>query len=663
MTARVSFRVGVPVWSHKGRLDELAAFLGGFRNVITELAFFTGCTHPPLPLTTIRQRAARLKCVMARFREAGFQTGINHLATLGHLDENLRHSLDEPWQHLVDLHGAESKSCYCASDRRFREYVRQAYRALALARPAFIWVDDDVRLESHAPSIQMACFCRRCLASFSTQTGRAWTREALCTAFRSGPLAKRLELRRAWQEHNRTYIAGLLALIRQAVDEVDPRIPLGLMTGETAYSGYGFEGAAEALAGPRRLEVKWRPGGGFYDDACPRGLLDKAHSTGRQIAWLPGWVQDIQYEHENFPYQRLAKSGRIFSAEIAAAIGAGCTGAALNCLGITGDPLAEYRPWFEAVRAGKPWFDHAVAAFGRSECEGVWPAFTRDHVAAQALQDDWAKAPLWSGDLSARGELFEIGVPAAYRREGAKVVILRAGNIREFSRSELESLLSSAVLVDGPGLQLLEELGLSRLTGWRVRGSKEKDTIERLTADPLNGSFAGWHRDCRPSFWAETTWLLKPLSRRSRPLAEVVDFTPAAFGPCAGVFENERGGRVAVFGYYPWRSLRSWAKSSQMKALCRWLSRDRLPAYVSSFHSAAVWCRRDRQGAPAVMVLNASLDAAEDVSLHLLSPTPTLHCVRWNGRRVRLTRTARDGPYSVFRLPEIGPWQPVLCLA
>ena len=79
--------------------------------------------------------------------------------------------------------------------------------------------------------------------------------------------------------------------------------------------------------------------------------------------------------------------------------------------------------------------------------------------------------------------------------------------------------------------------------------------------------FAGWHRDCRPSFNPEpAAWLIEPTSPQARPLSEIVDFTPKSFGPTSGVFENRLGGRVAVFGYYPWRFLQSLAKTSQLKA-------------------------------------------------------------------------------------------------
>ena len=318
MRANVSLRVSCFLWAHEDRLRELLELLRGCRGAIDEVAFFTAFTHPPLPLGVVRERAAILEGVMPRFREIGLAAGINHLATIGHLDENLPNSLDEPWQHLVDIGGGVSRSCYCAADPQVREYVRASYAALAASKPDFIWVDDDVRLESHSPSVTLACFCDRCVAGFSAETGRQWTREELEAALlpagdgAGAPTEKRSALWRAWLAHNRKYLAGLLSCIRGAVDEVDPGLPLGLMSCELAYSGYAFEELARALAGGRDVPVKWRPGGGFYTDAAPMELVTKAHSVGRQVSLLPRGVTDVQYEHDNFPYQRLKKSRTIF---------------------------------------------------------------------------------------------------------------------------------------------------------------------------------------------------------------------------------------------------------------------------------------------------------------------------------------------------------------
>ena len=655
---RISIRVGVGQWITRKRREELLAFVKEYRDTINEVAFFTGFTHPPLPLAEIESRAAVLAEVLPEFKAPGVTAGINHLATIGHLDENLENSLREPWQHLVDFNGPISASCYCVADPRMQSYLRSCYIALAKAKPDFIWVDDDVRMESHGP-IRFACFCDRCMATFSRESGQPWTRETLVAALGSGPQPERLALRRQWLAHNRAYLKDLLTKIREAVDSVAPSIPLGLMTGETSYSGYGFGDWVPALAGPNKLPVKWRPGGGFYTDEVPTQLLDKAHSAGRQIALLPASLTEIQYEHENFPYQRLKKSVTIFTAEIAAAIGAGCTGAALNCLGIAEDPADEYRPYFNGVRARKAFYDKAVATFGRSPCEGVWTAFTRDHFAALQPDGDWFTSPCWGGDMHYCNETAEIGIPLAYSREGARVAALSGDGCLDFSKEDLLTLLAGGLILDVPALARLHELGLGEHAGFAVRGRKEKDTIERFTSDPINARFAGWHRDCRPSFYPEAAWLIEPISPHARPLSEIIDFTPKSFGPASGVFQNRLGGRVAVFGYYPWRSLQSLAKTSQRKSVCRWLSRDKVPAYISSYTKAAIWCRRNRQGRPSILLLNASADALASVSLHCRD-ADRLDVTRIVGQTEELPKTGTDGPYSIFRIPGIGPWEPVL---
>lgn len=662
--AKISLRVGTPLWEHSERLAEVLALVEEFRETVTEVAFFTGFTHPPLPLTVIEQRAETLVAVMPRFRALGVSAGINHLSTIGHLDENLANSLREPWLHLVDISGAVSKSCYCPSDPDVQAYHRRSYAALALAKPDFIWVDDDVRLESHPPSIQLACFCPRCLARFSEETGHAWTREALAAAFSGGACEERLALRRQWLAHNRGVIRDLLALAREAVDTVDPTIPLGLMTGECAYSGMDYPAWAAAMAGEQAIAVKWRPGGGFYTDDRPHDALGKAHSVGRQIGLLPESITDVQYEHENFPYQRLKKSVRLFNAEIAAAIGAGCTGVALNILSAVPTPLIEeFHPLFAAVEARKAFFDDAVTIFGRSACEGVWTACTRDHFAVMQADGDWGRGPMWGGGLWCANELAEIGLPPAYSPEGARVAVVSGDLALDFDRAAWLKLLAGGVLLDVPALTRLHELGLGEYAGFAPAGEQMPDTIEQFTADPLNGRFGGWQRDCRPSFYQEMTYFLRPTAPEAHILARCVDFTPIDLGIVAGAYENALGGRVAVQGYYPWRSLGTLAKASQMKALLRWLSHDTLPAYVDSFVKVALWCRRDPEGCPALLVLNASMDDLEEVRLCIRDVGDHLWSPEGNGVSQGVARVGTDGVYGIYAISEMKAWEPVVLTA
>ena len=667
MKATISLRVGTPIWDTPARLDELMTLLDNYRDTIDEVAFFTGFTHPPLPLNVLQQRAVTMGNFIPRFKALGLRVGINHLATIGHLDENLEHSLNEPWQHLVDASGAVSPSCYCASDPRHQAYVREVYIAFAKAGPEFIWIDDDIRMESHQQSIRFACFCDLCMARFSAQVGATWTREALVAAFNTGTADERYALRSQWLEHNRQYIDTLFTQIRSAVDEVNPAIKLGYMVGEIPYSGWGSDRHAHVLAGPNNVEVKWRPGGGFYADNAPFDLLAKAHTIGRITASLPDAVIDVQSEHENFPYQPLAKSNMIFAAEIGAYIGAGCTGTALNLMGITPDPFDEYVPRFEAVRKRRGFFDRAVKTIGRSPTTGISVPFKRDHFAALKTDGDWFAATSWGADMAIVQELSTIGLPIGYPRSGgtgedasSPVVILRADTVREFTDDELRGMLSGGALLDGPALQALNARGMGDLTGFTVCGSKDRDTIEQLSHDALNGRFGGWHRDCRPSFWPEPAWLLEPTHANSRVLAELIDFTPRSHGPVSGIFENALGGRVAIQGYYPYASLQSLAKCTQTKTVARWLSKDTLPAYISSFHKAALWCRRDDIGHTIVMLLNTSLDTVDNLTLRMRGVPELLQDIRDNNSEGVVNPAGSDGAYTEYRIGKLAPWEMAL---
>ncbi len=656
--AYISYRISPLLWRDPVRRAEVLAMLATHRDAIDEVAFFTGYSHPPSPLAKLREQADILRDIIPAFKALGLRTGINHLATIGHLNENLEHSLNEPWTRMTDIDGHTAAGCYCPSDPAFRAYVAEVYIKMAETGPDFIWVDDDVRVQGNGP-VAKACFCDRCLARFAAETGQYRMRETLHTALNGPELPAQLAVRARWVAHNRGKLADLLTLIRTAVDTVNPTLQLGLMTGEIDYSGNGYDVWATALAGPNGLPVKMRPGGGFYTDDSPCGLIGKAHSIGRQVAPLPATLTEIQSEHENFPYQRLKKSVTIFLAEIAAYLGAGCTGTALNVMGISGDPFDEYIPLFDAVQAHRPFFDATVAACGRSTPEGLWSPNPPDAYAAANAGGDWFTAPGWGTVHNFVQELSEIGLPLAYGPAGARVTLLAGDGMLALSREELLAALAGGVLLDGPALQHLHTLGLGEHTGFAIAGERRVDTQEVLTADALNGRFAGWMRDCRPSFWPVASYMLKPLSGSARPLSTLIDFAGVAYGPVSGVFENTLGGRVATFGYYPWTALQSLAKSSQVRAVCRWLSRDTLSAYLPGFHKAALWARRDATGNPALLVLNASIDAAAPLPLAVLG-APALRVTHMDGSTAPLPQTGTDGAYGLYAIDHLGPWQAAL---
>ena len=140
-------------------------------------------------------------------------------------------------------------------------------------------------------------------------------------------------------------------------------------------------------------------------------------------------------------------------------------------------------------------------------------------------------------------------------------------------------------------------------------------------------------------------------------LARLVDYGGKEVSPCSlAVYENKLGGRICVSGYYPWDHLHSLSKNSQMKAVMRWLSRDRLPAYVASYHKVNLWAREPSPGRIAIALLNASFDAADHLELAVATTADEALVYDMQGKGKVVRASQKDGPYRRFVLPSVEPW-------
>ena len=645
------FRIGPSLWMGDRELEDLIGYFLRHPGIVDELSFFTHGTHAPLQLEDLRGRFERLKPLMDRVRsELGVRAGINVLATMGHHEENLGRSLNEPWQRVLDPDGRECKGCYCPADPEFQVYVRSLYDMTARSAPDFIWVDDDVRLMGHMP-IGPTCFCDRCVSNFSDQVGERFDRKALVQALGEGD---KLELRRRWLEHNREMLSKLFKIVEETVHGVSPGLPLGFMTGDRFFEGYPFERLARDLAGDGKSEVRWRPGGGFYWDDELMGLVGKAHDVGRQVSALPDSVEVIQSEIENFPYQILKKSIRTTMLESVAHMAAGATGLAFNVLTMNPEPLDEFRPFIESILRARPFFDE-LGGLGRTPTVGIFPAWNADLFVANGSSGSWFEGRSVHRDLQRQYVLSEIGLPICYGSAGARATTLSGSTARAFSREELIDLLGGGLYLDAEALHFLEEQGLGELTGVRSGEEIENDAIERLTDDPLNGAYSGRQRDCRQSFWHDPAHVLVPLGDETRVLSEIIDYGNEYLGACMSAFENELGGRVAVSGYSPWFMVHNLSKTEQIKSVFWWLSRESLPAVVESYAKIVVWARGLEN--PSLILINASLDTVESPRIRVVAQSTDFEVTGMDGQTLEVKAEPVHGS-KVKRLvlEHLDPW-------
>lgn len=658
--ACISFRISTSQWMPENRYRELLALFEKYKGVTDEITFFTSFTHPPIPAEEMKRRCEILKQRIVQAKALGYRAGINVLATMGHHEENLPNSLSGDFTNVMDIDGNICRGSFCPNDPRLQEYVRRIYEYAAAADPDYIWIDDDVRLMGHKP-VGLTCFCDHCLAAFARESGTKYTRASLKAALTEGDAEKQQAVRKEWLNHNRATVARLLGLIEKTVHGQKAGMPLGFMTGDRFFEGYDFDRWAEVLAGADHAPVYWRPGGGYYDDFTAPGLAGKSQDIGRQISLLPPSIRSIQSEIENFPYQRLRKAAHMTMVEAASHIGAGCTGAAFNVLSPYDEPLDEFEPLVAKLHQARPFYDLMVRYLGRTKPVGLFTAWNKDQAAtSNFVIDPWSCL----GHLGQAAQILETGLPAAYAPHGAAVTLLMPQSLASFSKEEIRKMLAGGVYTDAATLNALNEIGFQDMTGMKAVQPNPVDCIEELTAHPLNGSFAGRQRDCRQSFYTVpgyVGYVIKAHDPKVETLARLVDYGGKEVSPASmAIYENPLGGRICVSGYYPWDYVHNLSKTAQIKAVMRWLSRDKLPAYVASYHKVNLWVREPYGGQRAIALLNSSFDAAVGLDLAVAANSGEVRVFDMQGKQYTVRANKSDGPYRHFILPPLASWS--MCL-
>lgn len=644
-----SIRVAYENWYSEERFDSLLKLLGDYDCGISQVSLFTSCTHSPLTLQTLAERAGVMKKRMKTLRAAGFSAGINHLPTIGHHSEDIPNSLCGPYTHMTGIGGDTCDGSYCMNDRRFlEEYIVPSYRLLANAEPDYIWIDDDVRY-GHMP-VGNGCFCDGCIALFNSETGSTYTRESLRAALNSGDIP----LRNAWLKHNGDAVCRLFTLIGRTVREISPSITLGFMTGERYFEGYDFASFAAALSENGRYELMWRPGGGAYTDRSPDDFIAKAQEIARQNAFLPSYVKSIQSEIENFPYQLIKKSPRSTALEAAIYMTSGCTGAAFNILpSETGEDIGNIAPHLKAIAEMTPFYRLLNEKLTALKPRGIYSGWKINSQAALP-EGEWTSM---SGGMYAgySRELFTFGLPEGYTAENASVTTLTGREATVMNDAELEVLLSGGVCLDAGAVDYLDKRGFGSLTGFSVWKKVPVDARELYTAHPINDGIENRIRNCRQAFnYGESVGLV-PLSEECKTLSTLIDYHGKTLADCAcGIYRNRLGGRICAAGYYPFSWISDYSKTKQLRRLFIYLSDGALPSYVENYTRLRnVTLTGD--GRTAVTLLNTNIDELSDISLCVKTDktSGTLYDMRCN--EVKIFAQDAENGYKRFTIKNILP--------
>jgi hypothetical protein len=652
----LSWRIGVGSYETDEAFGQLKDLLLEYKDIVDEIAFFETMTHHLyFPLEVFADRADILKRRIQSLKESGIaRVGINVLCTVGHVNEGWDYMPALPFQAMVGHDGSVSKSCGCPNTDGLREYIYEKYRLMAQAAPDFIWVDDDIRMQMHG--VAWACFCPTCIEIFNKTTGNTLTREEIVAAF---DRPEDDSIRKAWVEQNCASLESLMGVIKRAIDDVNPQIRKGLMTigpGWVTYSGQDLNRWMTALGA-----TKTRPGGGFYSDDAPMGMVHKAFECSRQLVGLPDSVTDKAYELENFPYSAFSKSVTSLINECTLALSSGMNGIAMNALGAHTPYIAEERrPIMNAVRDIRNYWEQIAQASQGCKGTGLWPAWSTHTAANREVQagEKWIETNIGDSYSYVKSELLaELGLPITPEASGDGTILV--GRMPEaFSNEELKSMLAGGVFMDAAALNVLHSRGLGELTGVRVARSVDNGVKECMTDDPLNGRYAGHDRWAMIEFWGDAKGLgeiLEPVAPGVRVLENMVTYLEKPYGPCMTAYENPLGGRVVVAGYGPWMYLGTAAKRTQLQNVADWISRGSTPVRIDEMAKIVPFVRlsNDRQKG-MVLLLNASFDTIKEATIHVRTPAAPAELVRPD-RSESIMATQESGGWQ-FTVKDLAPW-------
>lgn len=652
---KLAYRIPGINWTPDDNFEHLLTVIRRWHSAIDEISLFVDYSHHGYyPLEEYQAMVPLLKSRMQAIREAGVPSvGLNILCSIGHLDEGFDWLAHPPFQTMVGHDGSTSISCMCIRAPEYLPYLKAKYQILAESEPDFIWIDDDVRMQHHG--VDYPCFCHHCVETFNRRIGASYRRESLVRALDNDQQGN---LRREFLAYNNEALQNLLTAIREAVQEVDPDIKLGLMTANLPWNSYAASDQPGLLKALGATMI--RPGGGFYTDEHPMGLIDKAVKTSQQNAYALD-IPDNQYELEDFP-DCARKSIHIHLLEYATALMAGCNGIAVD------NVISPYMPpeIMDAFAETRPLWDLMTDAMQGMHLQGYCPVFTPGcNGAANITRSIFSGSA--GGFYDKESSLTSVGMAWTPLEKDAKVYAISGDLMAAVPDEQIPMLFSRGVLLDTEALQHLIARGYGDLAGCVPGKGHHSGLVERYCEHPINGDAAGILRNVYMNFWDRngiTIHELEPMEGAT-VMSRFESITGEKLGVASTAFVNHLGGHVAVLGYFPWRFLEVPGKRETLPRLMDWLAKGRYPVQITGSRRVVPMLRTPENGTGFVAwLINASFDTACGLNVRLDASCTKVRAWNTNGTPVDIPANAvqTENDFTYIDLPDIGAWNALLLI-
>ena len=555
----------------------------------SDVAVMYMCHPEGLPLMKkIEEAAQQFRRLKAQLKPHGIRAGILVQTLLDHA-ERFQPLSPVSFQRITGFDGAVSRACFCPMDQDFLIYVREMILMFSKELPDFFLVDDDVRLDNHHPA-RWACACPLHVALFNRFAGLEYSREQIFSAMeRDDELG--LSVREHWQNSGDESLLQLARTIRESIDQVDAKIRCGKCASGSK-STFREADIARTLAGVTKPFIRLL--GAYYCQDGYAHFPDVMTSLATQASLLDKDIELLS-ESDTCMHTRYHTSVKTLRGHVAGSILAGGIDVPYTWIpGILEWIPADVEAFSKTMKSGLAFFSELKRISDQVRWLGPTLVINNRRRIAMPWRESHPEScqiGRWGGAICGK-----FGIPFTVNNADSSIYMLDGTAVHDLTRKEIEEILGKAVLLDGPAAMTLSQWGYSELMGVEVRDGDDelRCNYEKFSDDAeLNGGSVGKHQlSMRTS--TEGVQRLVPLSATVRVPSTFIasegynSCEETNVSPALTVFENIRGGRVAVYaqnniimssGY---KCFMSDIRKEQLVHVMSWLGGQALPAFTAN---------------------------------------------------------------------------------
>lgn len=602
------------------------------------------------PVEAHRERAELMGRYIDRLKDMGIRPFIEYGTNLGH-GNPVGFDVPEEFENMRDKNGSVASDCFCPAGENFLNYQCEVIKLYAAKQPCGIYLDDDLRIESHQCA-RLGCFCENCVREFNETNHTSYSLEEISALIDTDP-----QFREKYTDMNRKHLYEYARRMSEAARSVCPDIQMGWeYVFISSATGSDFEPVFKGMRDATGRDVLSRPGALIYNDNNPRQLLDKVLNTSYQNAIAPDYVKGRRPEIENTSHTYMGKTARGTCIEATLNLAFGCNGLSFSMCQSDSEPMEFYGRFWQAFARHRAYWRGLISDLENTGVAGVRLVYPDDAYKALIPGElQWMNPPKETGR-----KLIEAGIPLSYEDDFCNVYLLFADIVAWLSDEDIRRLLTKNVIADGLTAHLLAERGyhLPVSVSKKTDRSFEILTVgadcyfsETYTDHPANGEwknqvgkldvFCGGH-SCQSLLADDSCEIL-------------------AFGENGSVSQAlahlPEGGNWAFVGSSLRTHITGSAKRNQLLSLINYLSGG-LPASLETAAQVAFIPRATKDGRfRAATLLNISIDDTGELSLAVRRPAGERFVLSSPDHEdVPLPFTVRDGVCRIA-LPSLPPYR------